>query len=156
MRQDQLIENGDPKPWTREFRTRLSFHVDDGATGVRDVTAEPVSGHVSHPVVVRGQEDETSVLHVSVQETPQFRQVRHVRHDTEIVSNVLAFPDTDVGADERVCSVWEADAVEIVAETVLNALRRPHQGGPGFGEHDGQRVPADPAWQQSGVEFTET
>ena len=119
VRQDQLIENGDPKPWTREFRTRLSFHVDDGATGVRHVTAEPVSGHVSHPVVVRGQEDETSVLHVPVQETPQLRQVRQVSLDNEIVCNaVLAFSSTDVGADERVCSVWEADAVERVVETV--------------------------------------
>ena len=86
-----------------------------------------MSGHVSHPVVVRGQEDETSVLHVPVQETPQFRQVRHVPLDLVVICESLASPDTDVGADERAFSVWEADAVEIVVETVLNALRRPHQ-----------------------------
>ena len=122
MRQDQLIENGDPKPWTRLFDTCLLLHVDDDSVSVPHVTAEQVSGLVPHLVIVCGQEDVTAVLHVNVQETPQFRQIRQVPLDNEIICNVLAFPNTDVGADGRVCSVGEADAVETVVETVLNAL----------------------------------
>ena len=96
--------------------------MEDDSVSVPHVTAEQVSGLVPHLVIVCGQEGVTAVLHVPVQETPQFRQIRQVPLDNEIVCNVLAFSSTDVGADERVCSVWEADAVERVVETVLNAL----------------------------------
>ena len=78
-------------------------HVDDGSVSVPHVTAEQVSGQVPHLVVVRGQEDVTAVLHVPVQETPQFRQVRHVPLDNEIISKVLAFPDYYGRRSRRTC-----------------------------------------------------